>query len=89
VFVDTFALIGRQLLQAALDALDSYAYTLGASDTLQGIIRWANLAGNALTIDDIALPNQDHPLTAATELSIAGLTYTVQAGDTLTAIAAR
>lgn len=89
VFVDTFALIGRQLLQAALDALDSYAYTLGASDTLQGIIRWANLAGNALTIDDIALPNQDHPLTAATELSIAGLAYTVQAGDTLTAIAAR
>ncbi len=89
IFVDTFTMIGRQLLQAALDALDSYAYKLQPTDSIQEIITWANAAGNHLTPDDVAVPNQDHSLSAGLPLAIDGLTYTIQSGDTLTTIAAR
>ncbi len=89
IFVDTFLMIGRQLLQAALDALDSYAYTLASADSITSIITWADAAGNALTPDDVALPNQDHGLSPDLDLSIADLSYTIQAKDTLTTIADR
>lgn len=89
IFVDTFTMIGRQLLQAALNALDSYAYKLQPTDSIQRIIDWANAAGNQLMPDDVAVPNQDHPLSAGLPLTIDGLTYTIQGEETLTTIAAR
>ena len=92
VFTDSFSMIGRQLLQAARDALDAYAFTLATQDprdSIASVMEWANGQGNALVPADVALPNQDHALTAALALSIAGLTYTLQGGDTLTKVAAR
>jgi len=89
IFVDTFATIGRQLLQEALNALDSYAYHLKADDSIESIITWAKSAGNALDPDDVALPNQNHPLSAKIVLTIPNLVYTIQAEDTLQAIATR
>ncbi|WP_266156565.1 lytic transglycosylase [Dyella silvatica] len=93
VFGDAFSIIGRQLLQAALDALDAYVYKLSNSaaspDSIGWIVGWANQRGNALLPDDIALPNQDHPLTVATKLTLAGLSSTIQAGDTLRTVAGR
>jgi LysM repeat protein len=89
VFTDTFAMIGRQLLQAARDSLDAYAYPLAGGDSIQTILDWANGQGNALVPGDVALPNQDHDLGAGLALKIAGLTYTLQGGDTLSKVAAR
>ncbi|MEM7481907.1 MAG: peptidoglycan-binding protein [Acidobacteriota bacterium] len=86
-FVDTFSMIGRQLLQAALDALSSYAYGLSPTDSIASILSWVNEAGNALEPGDVALPNQDHGLSPSLGLTIAGLTYTIQGKDTLQAIA--
>lgn len=93
VFGDTFSIVGRQLMQAALDALDAYVYKLSNSsaspDSIGWIIDWANQRGNELLPEDVALPNQEHPLTAGTKLTLAGLGNTVQAGDTLRSVAAR
>jgi len=89
IFVDTFSMIGRQLLQAALDALDSYAYELKPEDSIQSIMDWANHAGNNLWVDDVAVPNQEHQLSPAIKVSIEELAYTIQAEDTLATIATR
>ena len=93
VFGDTFSIVGRQLLQAALDALDAYVYKLSntaeSPDSIGWIVDWANRRGNDLLPEDVVLPNQDHPLTAATRLALDGLSSTVQAGDTLRTVAAR
>ncbi|HEX8640831.1 MAG TPA: hypothetical protein VF704_06710 [Allosphingosinicella sp.] len=90
VFVDTFTLIARQLLQAGADALKSYAYPLTSATSIDSILTELNaVAGNALTVADIAKPNVDHPLGAKLGLTIPGLDYLTQAGDTLAAVAAR
>ncbi|MBT2117094.1 LysM peptidoglycan-binding domain-containing protein [Dyella sp. LX-66] len=93
VFGDTFSIVGRQLLQAALDALDAYVYKLSNSsaspDSIGWIIDWANQRGNDLLPEDVALPNQDHPLNASTRLTLAGLSSTIQASDTLRSVATR
>lgn len=89
VFGDTFSIIGRQLLQAALDALDAFPYKLSTTDSLDSIVAWADTRGNAITADDVALANQDHVLTPATRLALVGLTATVQANDAVRTVAAR
>ena len=87
VFTDTFALIGRQLMQAAVNALDNFAYPLKENDSLQTIVVWATDAGNILTADDIGVSNPDHPLSPSLALTIPSWTYTQQSGDTLSSIA--
>ncbi|MBV9774528.1 MAG: LysM peptidoglycan-binding domain-containing protein, partial [Gemmatimonadetes bacterium] len=92
VFTDSFSMIGRQLLQAARDSLDAYAYPLSTQqpgDSILSVMKWANDQGNALVPGDVALPNQDHPLGPALSLTLTGLTYTLQGGDTLTKVATR
>ncbi len=90
VFVDSFTLIARQLLQAGADALKSYAYPLTASSSIETILTQLNgVTGNALTIEDVALPNVKHALGAKLPLSIAGLAFVTQAGDTLQSVATR
>jgi hypothetical protein len=87
IFVDYFSMIGRQLLQAARDLLDSYAYQLGTSESIQNILDTANAKGNTLQISDVAVPNQDHPLAPSLAISIPPLVYSIQNKDTLTGIA--
>ncbi|MET3709494.1 hypothetical protein ABIC65_000174 [Sphingomonas trueperi] len=90
VFVDSFTLIARQLLQAGADALKSYAYPLTSSSSIETILTELNgVAGNALTIADVALPNVNHPLGAKVSLSIDGLSFVTQTGDTLQSVATR
>ncbi|WP_316196939.1 LysM domain-containing protein [Bradyrhizobium sp. SZCCHNS3053] len=90
VFVDTFTLIARQLLQAAADALQSYAYPLTPTSSIGAILDELNgIAGNALMIADIVQPNVDHALGAGLSLHVDGLEYVVQSGDTLQGIAGR
>lgn len=88
IFVDYFSMMGRQLLQAALDLLDGYAYILQPNDSLATIIATANQFGNDLQIEDVAVPNQDHPLTPANPITLPPSVYAVQATDTLNSIAA-
>jgi hypothetical protein len=91
IFVDAFLMIGRQLLQAALNLLDSYAYPLDSngSDTIQGIMNKINAAGNSLTPNDVSLPNKDHAMSPNIKISVDGLKYAIQATDTLTKIASK
>lgn len=87
VFVDTFMMIGRQLLLAAQNALDDYSYSLTSTDTISGIVSWANAQGNHLTNEDIVNSNLTHQLTAGISLDIRGIQYIIQAQDTLSAVA--
>ena len=87
IFVDYFSMIGRQLLQAARDLLDSYAYQLGTSESIQNILDTVNEKGNTLQISDVAVPNQDHPLAPSLGITIPPLVYSIQNKDTLTGIA--
>jgi hypothetical protein len=90
VFVDTFTLIARQLLQAGADALKSYAYPLTSATSIDSILTDLNaISGNALTVADVAKPNVNHALGAKLGLTIAGLGYVTQAADTLSAVATR
>ncbi|NER45737.1 MAG: peptidoglycan-binding protein [Symploca sp. SIO1A3] len=90
VFVDVFSMIARQLLQAAEDALKGYAFPLEANSSIDSILNHINaIPGNSLGIGDIATPNAEHPLAAALAISVEGLRYTIQASETLNAIAQR
>lgn len=90
VFVDSFTLIARQLLQAGADALKGYAYPLRERSSIAAILSELNgVPGNALTIADVALPNAGHALGARLPLTIGGLSFVTQAGDTLQSVAAR
>jgi hypothetical protein len=90
VFVDCFTLIARQLLQAGADALKNYAYPLKPLSSILSILTELNgVAGNALTVADVAQPNVKHALRAALPLSLPELIFVTQAGDTLQSVAAR
>ena len=52
IFVDVFSLIGRALLQSAIDAFDNYSYALQPGDSIASIVAAFNLAGNAIDADD-------------------------------------
>lgn len=89
VFVDSFTLIARQLLQAGADALKSYAYPLQTSSSIQTILDELNEVGNELTIADVAQPNVNHALGSKLAMIIPELHFVTQAGDTLKTVAAR
>jgi len=90
VFVDSFTLIARQLLQAGADALKSYAYPLQGGSSIATILTELNgVAGNELTLADVALPNVNHALGAKLALTIDALLFVTQAGDTLASVATR
>jgi hypothetical protein len=93
VFEDYFLLIARQLVQASLDALNDFAFELGATgavDSISSILDWAVKQGNEHMIPaDVVEPNLEHGLDAGNKLSIAGVSYTVQAGDSVTRVAQR
>ncbi|KEH15243.1 LysM domain protein, partial [Medicago truncatula] len=92
VFEDSFALIARQLLQAAIDAYASYPYVLRQNDSIQSIVDFAHIDGKHnpdFTPADLVNANSALALAAGNVLQLAGLGYTVQSGDTLNAIAAR
>lgn len=89
LFEDWFTIVASQLLQAAADALSDYAYALQPGDSIGSIVNWAVAAGNP-SVDALAVatPNLSHALSPGKTLYVGGLTYTVQKGDTLSAIAA-
>lgn len=88
MFVDTYTIIARALLQAAINAFDNYAY-LVTDESIAQILTALNGYGNELTADDISVPNADYDLNQGAVLNIAGLTDTIQTGDTLSTIASR
>src|SRR5262249_32803204 len=87
IFTDTFGIVGRQLLQAAIDSMQSYAYELKSDTSIQSLLDWANPLGNNLTPNDVAIPNQNHNLSPSIRIQIPPLNYTIQASDTLAGIA--
>ena len=89
IFVDYFCMMGRQLLQAARNLLDAFAWPLAATDSIDSILTAVNANGNTLEVGDIATPNQDFPLSAPVTLVIPELNYPIQASDTLQKIADR
>lgn len=89
VFEDWFTLVAQQLLQAAEDVLGDYAHALAPADSIASLVEWAHQRGNEVTALDVATPNLLHPLAARLPLTIPGLRATVQAGDSVAALAAR
>lgn len=89
VFEDWFALVARQLLQAAADALADYRLPLDGTETLRDLVTRLDALGNGVDALDLAEPNAARPLPGGLSLTIPAVQYTVQPGDSLDAIAAR
>jgi len=92
LFEDSFGMISRQLIQAAIDTYDSYPYALQLGDSLQSIMDFAQINGNKnplFTFTDLVNANTQAPLSAGKSLTFPGIFYTVQSSDSLDAIAAR
>lgn len=93
VFVDYFALAAQYLVQAAIDAFKNYAYPLENGDSISSVRQKINAMGggsqNHLTDEQIARANRDHPLAANLLLTINGVPYAIQDGDTWGSIATR
>ncbi|OLF54324.1 LysM peptidoglycan-binding domain-containing protein, partial [Pseudomonas chlororaphis] len=88
IFTDAFMVIGRQLLQVALNAFDDYAYATANGNSIEQILNWSNVArGNSLTLDDIVRPNAESALSAGLSLNIPLPAYTLQSADTLARVA--
>ncbi|BBP52895.1 hypothetical protein PHLH3_25210 [Pseudomonas sp. St386] len=88
IFTDAFMVIGRQLLQVALNAFDDYAYATANGNSIKQILQWTNDArGNSLTLDDLVRPNAEVALTAGLTLDIPLSAYTLQSSDTLATVA--
>jgi hypothetical protein len=100
LFEDSFAMISRQLLQAAIDCYGSFPYALRPGDSLNAIMTFAQGdSGNQnpdFTFPDLVNANLNVPLSASRTLQLEGVTYTVQTTvdqtpvvESLNAIAAR
>jgi LysM repeat protein len=92
LFEDSFGMISRQLIQAAIDAYDSYPYALQPGDTLQSIMDFAQINGKdnpVFTFTDLVNANIQALLSASKPLAFPGISYTVQTSDSLNAIAVR
>ncbi len=88
IFIDAFMMIGRQLLQAGLNAFNDYAYNLANGNSVETILTWANTdRGNNLTVADVVSPNLDFPLNGGETLTLPLKPYTLQQSDTLTSVA--
>lgn len=89
VFVDAFLVIGRQLLQASIDAFDDYAYNLENGNSIEAILKWADEdRENLLDVADVVSPNGSFPLQSAATLTLPLKPYTLQQGATLDKVAA-
>lgn len=78
IFTDYFLLLARSQTQYALDALHTFLYPLGQTDSIQGILAAINSYGkNQVTISDLVSANLDHPLTSV-PLTITGIQFVIQ-----------
>jgi LysM repeat protein len=89
VFIDAFNLIGRQLLQAGVNAMKNFTYPLKNGNSIDAVRSFAENRGNTIDIADLIHANLTVPLAAGSVLSISDLQWVVQSGDTLDAICAR
>ncbi|HEX8642929.1 MAG TPA: LysM domain-containing protein [Allosphingosinicella sp.] len=84
LFVDAMMLVGRQLVQAAINALGSFTYATANGNTIAQIVAWSGAV--PIGSDDIVLPNAAQPLIGGT-FAVEAPGHTVQAGESLAAIA--
>ncbi|WP_118132976.1 hypothetical protein [Oceanicella sp. SM1341] len=96
VLTDYFSILARQLVQGALDTLDSYPLVLGEKTSVNDIIRALNPsrpdvpeADHPITPAEVFLALLDTPLSNAELLYVPGVLYDVQTGDSLRAITAK
>jgi LysM repeat protein len=99
LFEDAFAMISRQLLQAAIDCYASFPYALRPGDSLDAIMAFVQTgeANPRFTFEDLVNGNQQNPLTVGGTLYFDGVTASVQSRvdgtttiiESLSAIAAR
>ncbi len=87
MFVDFFAMLAQSLVRGALDAFDTYAYTLQAGDKIESIRDAFNSTGNELTVAQIAWANREHALSGGLALTIDDVPYPIQTTDTWGGIA--
>nr|WP_315419906.1 LysM peptidoglycan-binding domain-containing protein [uncultured Pedobacter sp.] len=99
VFEDYFVLIGKQLAGYGSDAMNNFTYKIDSADdkvavdrSLQTITTWANSLtangySNHVILQDIAVANQNHPLTAGVSLQITGHMHLIASGDTFSSVA--
>ncbi len=99
VMEDYVGLCARHVVQAALDAMRDYRYSLQPGDTLGAIVAWANAAGNAVSAARILEANAGLPLAPGKTWTLPqvdpdapqqpGLRYSATQEDSLELIAGR
>jgi len=97
VFSDYFTLIMKQMVQAMLEGLRSFKYSMKPNDTANSIVTWVNNTGRLneqFQLHDLFEANADHRLNeqvngSGVALVIPNVIYSSIAGDSFTAIAAK
>ena len=90
LFEDWFAIVAQQLLGAGADLIEDFAYPLAPTDSIAAIVAWARGRGNpGIGPLDVVAPNATLPLRTGAELPLSGIAATVQAGESLAAVAGR
>lgn len=97
VFEDYFVLIGKQLAGYGSDAMSNFTYKIDSvgdivvDRSLHIMTTWANSItangySNHVILQDIAVANQNHPLTAGVSLEITGYMHPIAGIDTFTSV---
>lgn len=92
IFTDYFLLIGKQMVQAFINALEDYSYEIKSLDTPDKMIQEINeirgIQGEkALHLFDLFEANKTHLLNSNKKIKISGVEYEVGVGDTFLQIA--
>lgn len=93
VFADYFLLIARQMIGILRDSLKDFKYSVSSGQTPSDIVgdinQKAGLSGaEQFTVSDLFTANQGLSLTKSKTITVTGASYTVQAADTFTSVAA-
>lgn len=91
IYTDYFLLIARQMVQYALDALESFRYTPISGKSADDIVAWVNANGQfeggySYTAAGLFRSNKSHALAEGKMLRIHAATCTTMSGDTFDTI---
>ncbi len=92
IFADYFLLQARQMVQNAINALESFEYQMVSGQTVADIISWINTNAQYTTgdytVDELFESNKSHVLTTGSAVKVNGAVYSTVSNDTFDSIAA-
>ena len=86
IFGDYFCLLARQALQALRDGLGNFKLVIQPAQTVAEIVAWVNATGqlsgdDAFSAGQLFVANQEHPLAARAQPTVAGMRWQTPGGS--------